>query len=198
MHNFGGLLIAMGLLSFVLPLFGRQFVLVKLFGGTTTTALVFIGAGVVLFVLGMIDKARSEAREESGARGPAGPAGPAGARASVGVGVGVDPAAPMGRCPNCRRFIALASPECPGCQASFGQGSAWKVEDLSPRRPELSPEAQAALREAIRRRAQLELELRDKVGECPNCRTVIPMLSQECPKCQALFGPGSAWKLKAL
>lgn len=34
---------------------------------------------------------------------------------------------PSGVCPNCGKTIPLASLECRHCQASFGQGSAWRV-----------------------------------------------------------------------
>ena len=33
-------------------------------------------------------------------------------------------------------------------------------------------------------------------GDCPNCDTSIPVDSEECPKCRALFGAGSAWHLE--
>lgn len=35
-------------------------------------------------------------------------------------------------------------------------------------------------------------------GECPNCESIIPLLSLECPKCTVLFGNGSAWKPKPI
>jgi len=54
MARFGALLIVLGLLSFVLPLFGRQFVLVSLFGGSTAAGLGFIGAGALLVVIGAL------------------------------------------------------------------------------------------------------------------------------------------------
>lgn len=31
-------------------------------------------------------------------------------------------------------------------------------------------------------------------GQCPNCDAVILLMSDECPKCRANFGPGSSWK----
>lgn len=33
------------------------------------------------------------------------------------------------------------------------------------------------------------------MGTCPNCSTVIPITAQNCPKCKALFGPESDWKI---
>ncbi len=32
-------------------------------------------------------------------------------------------------------------------------------------------------------------------GTCPNCSTLQPLASLECPKCKAVFGPDSAWTL---
>lgn len=32
-------------------------------------------------------------------------------------------------------------------------------------------------------------------GMCPNCATVMPLTSQICPKCSAIFEEGAAWKL---
>ncbi len=32
-------------------------------------------------------------------------------------------------------------------------------------------------------------------GTCPNCKTIIPLASEECAKCKASFGVGSAWKV---
>jgi hypothetical protein len=35
-------------------------------------------------------------------------------------------------------------------------------------------------------------------GRCPRCSATIPLKTQECPKCGALFGADSAWKVFAL
>ena len=35
---------------------------------------------------------------------------------------------PTGTCPNCSMQLPLAALECPKCKASFGAGSAWKVQ----------------------------------------------------------------------
>lgn len=35
-------------------------------------------------------------------------------------------------------------------------------------------------------------------GECPNCKRIIPLASESCPSCKSIFGPHSAWKIKAL
>lgn len=35
-----------------------------------------------------------------------------------------------GMCPNCEQVIPLASAQCPHCQATFGEGAAWRVEPL--------------------------------------------------------------------
>lgn len=35
-------------------------------------------------------------------------------------------------------------------------------------------------------------------GICPNCDTKISIYAEECPRCKASFGPGSAWSVKPL
>lgn len=35
-------------------------------------------------------------------------------------------------------------------------------------------------------------------GECPNCGAVIRLTAEECPRCKALFGPHSVWKVRPL
>lgn len=45
--------------------------------------------------------------------------------------------------------------------------------------------------------AQRAYELLPK-GVCPSCDAVIPIASEECPKCKALFGLYSAWSVKPL
>lgn len=32
-------------------------------------------------------------------------------------------------------------------------------------------------------------------GLCPNCKAVIPISAEECPRCRASFGSGSAWQV---
>lgn len=32
-------------------------------------------------------------------------------------------------------------------------------------------------------------------GQCPNCNNIIPLHADTCPKCKAVFGVGSAWKV---
>ena len=57
----------------------------------------------------------------------------------------------------------------------------------------------ASLAETSERRDQAAREdaVRPK-GQCPSCDAVIPLDVQKCPKCKALFGQGSAWKIKPL
>ncbi|WP_157119160.1 hypothetical protein [Azohydromonas lata] len=38
-------------------------------------------------------------------------------------------------------------------------------------------------------------ELPKDIGSCPSCHTTIPLSSQECPKCRAMFGEGATWKI---
>lgn len=35
-------------------------------------------------------------------------------------------------------------------------------------------------------------------GKCPNCALVIPIDSVECPRCRAVFGEGSTWRVRPL
>ncbi|WP_198086786.1 zinc ribbon domain-containing protein [Variovorax sp. E3] len=37
-----------------------------------------------------------------------------------------------------------------------------------------------------------------RMGVCPSCKSEIPFFCEECPKCQALFGPDSAWQVRPL
>ncbi|MCU0924316.1 MAG: hypothetical protein MUF16_29185 [Burkholderiaceae bacterium] len=39
-----------------------------------------------------------------------------------------DPHEPKGMCPNCRSLLTLSASECYKCKATFGEGSAWKIE----------------------------------------------------------------------
>ncbi len=65
MLGWGYLLFIIGALSFVLPLFGRQFVLVKALGFTGASSvligLIFMGAGAFLFYLGKQQEKREDA-----------------------------------------------------------------------------------------------------------------------------------------
>lgn len=36
------------------------------------------------------------------------------------------------------------------------------------------------------------------LGVCPSCKAHIPLSSEDCPKCNASFGVGSAWKVRPL
>ena len=41
-------------------------------------------------------------------------------------------------------------------------------------------------------------DLSKRSGVCPSCESVIPLLSSECPKCKAMFGPASAWRVRPI
>jgi hypothetical protein len=41
-------------------------------------------------------------------------------------------------------------------------------------------------------------ERKSKKGTCPNCRSVIPLDSKQCPHCTAVFGDGAAWRVEPL
>jgi hypothetical protein len=38
-------------------------------------------------------------------------------------------------------------------------------------------------------------EIEQPMGTCPNCSSTIPLASSTCPKCKALFGGNSIWKI---
>jgi hypothetical protein len=38
----------------------------------------------------------------------------------------------------------------------------------------------------------------EEKGKCPNCTRTIPLASEECPRCKAVFTEGSAWKVQPL
>lgn len=92
---------------------------------------------------------------------------------------------------------------------SGGVESAAKAAYMAARVEEMKSEARAAIKAAEDRRRAEEEERRlahlneeqrayERLpkGECPNCDAVIPVSSVECPKCEANFGPGSAWKVR--
>lgn len=35
------------------------------------------------------------------------------------------------------------------------------------------------------------------MGTCPNCSAVISLAAEDCPKCKATFGAGSAWTVQS-
>lgn len=94
---------------------------------------------------------------------------------------------------------------------SGGVESAAKAAYMAARVEEMTAEARAASKAAEdrwraeqeeRRLAHLNEEQRAyerlPKGECPNCDAMIPLSILECPKCEANFGPGSAWKVKPM
>lgn len=91
---------------------------------------------------------------------------------------------------------------------SKGVESVAKANYLETRVTELVQEHKAKMAEKARllnqqaeeaRIAALPEELRAferlPKGTCPNCSTLQPLSSLECPKCKAIFGPDSAWTL---
>lgn len=94
---------------------------------------------------------------------------------------------------------------------SGGNEAAAKASYLGARVLELRIERQAALAEQERvAHQQVERERLAKLseaerayallpkGQCPSCDAVLPLTTEECPKCTATFGPNSAWKLAPL
>lgn len=45
---------------------------------------------------------------------------------------------------------------------------------------------------------RVEEDERQPKGTCPSCKAIIPLASEECSKCKALFGPDSSWSVKPL
>ena len=91
---------------------------------------------------------------------------------------------------------------------SSGNESAAKASYLEARVLELRMEHQAALaeqervaRQQVERERLANLAEEERVyallpkGQCPNCNTLLPLTSEACPKCKAMFGPNSAWQL---
>ena len=79
-----------------------------------------------------------------------------------------------------------------------------RVEEMTLERQQLIRAREQAEREEIERerlarltKEQLAYELLPK-GHCPSCEAVIPLAADECPKCRALFGPESAWKIQPI
>lgn len=88
-----------------------------------------------------------------------------------------------------------------------GNESVAKASYLTARVAELRDKRASALalQERSAKRAQEELRLARLSEEekayallpkarCPNCEHVVPLRSEACPKCRALFGPDSSWK----
>ena len=94
--------------------------------------------------------------------------------------------------------------------SSNGNEAAAKAAYLRDRVPQLTQEqqraiaaSQRAIEEAAAEHAR-ELTLLSTAeqaykllpkGSCPNCDSVIPLASETCSICKAVFGPGSAWKV---
>ena len=85
---------------------------------------------------------------------------------------------------------------------SLGQIDDHAMEEMtarlggSPRWPD--PEAEELLRkQEAAERQKLSTENGPK-GTCPNCDHEISIFSETCPQCKAVFGAGSAWKVKPL
>lgn len=94
---------------------------------------------------------------------------------------------------------------------SNGVESTAKAAYMTARVAEMKAEirAEQQKQEALRRAEEEERRLahldepqrayeRLPKGTCPNCAAIIPVASEECPKCKSLFGPNSAWSVKPL
>jgi hypothetical protein len=101
----------------------------------------------------------------------------------------------------------------PGLYARFfseaqGNEAVAKANYLRFRLEELSAEYQRHInaKEEAEREAREQAKLSKQTeeqrayemlpkGRCPNCEAVIPLSTTECPKCRAVFGADSAWKI---
>lgn len=60
------------------------------------------------------------------------------------------------------------------------------------------PAAEAALRQQEAAERKRTADEHAPKGTCPNCKSVISIYSECCPRCNASFEVGSAWKVKPL
>lgn len=94
---------------------------------------------------------------------------------------------------------------------SGGNESVAKASYLGSRVVELRSEREAQRSEHERQKRQIAQQERLATlseaerayavlpkGQCPNCGAVLPIGTEECPKCKALFTSASAWKLLPL
>lgn len=76
----------------------------------------------------------------------------------------------------------------PAARANYLKWRVLQLQHEFESRRKQAEEAQRATEEQGQQAALTEL------GQCPNCDAVISLMSDECPKCRANFGPGSSWK----
>ena len=61
----------------------------------------------------------------------------------------------------------------------------------------ISPEAFETFKERLLK-CQNDEKATERFGLCPACNTKISLTAEECPKCRAMFGEGSAWRIKPI
>lgn len=90
----------------------------------------------------------------------------------------------MKKCPYCAELVRAEAKVCRYCQRDLPM-------------PESSEIITTPDKLAKNEQEQRASDLKPK-GTCPNCNEVISLDSESCPKCQASFAAGSAWKIRPL
>jgi hypothetical protein len=94
------------------------------------------------------------------------------------------------QCPHCAEYVKPEAKVCRYCQRDLPS-----LADLAALEEE-SRRQVAALSQMDAEAARLAEEKMPK-GTCPNCDRTIPLASLTCRHCNADFGPGSAWSVRA-
>jgi len=87
--------------------------------------------------------------------------------------------------------------------AELAKYEAHKQEQVALEQAALAEHERVA-REQVERERLANLSEEERVyallpkGQCPNCDTVLPLTTEVCPECKAMFGPDSAWQLVPL
>ena len=94
-------------------------------------------------------------------------------------------------CPFCAEQIKTEAKVCRFCQRELPTPAAeTTASEVAHQRAVEQGASETELRELA--------EARKPKGLCPNCDAKISLDSADCPKCTASFGPGTAWRVKAI